>query len=100
MISSEVLGGPYLGICRVFLEEIPGGIGLRNDLIVGILVSLIGKSFRSGLERLTLDSSWLNVGTWGPSRPFLWLMRALLNGFGQPHAESLIALRISGVLLL
>ena len=53
-------------ICRVFLEEIPGGIGLRNDFIVGILVSLIGKAFLSGLERLTRDSSWLNVGTLQP----------------------------------
>ncbi|WP_063415419.1 hypothetical protein [Prochlorococcus marinus] len=66
MISAEVLGGSYLGICRVFLEEIPGGIGLRNDLIVGILVSLISKAFQSGLERLTPDSSWLNVGTLQP----------------------------------
>ena len=66
MISAEGLGGSHLGICRVFLEEIPGGIGLRNDLIVGILVSLIGKAFRSGLERLTRDSSWLNVGTLQP----------------------------------
>ena len=66
MISAEVLGGSYLGICRVFLEETPVGIGLRNDLIVGILVSLIGKAFRSGLERLTRDSSWLNVGNLPP----------------------------------
>ena len=66
MISAEGLGGSYLGLGGVFHEESPGGIGLRNDLIVGILVSLIGKPCRSGLKRLNRDSSWLNVGTLQP----------------------------------
>ncbi|CAX32145.1 Hypothetical protein PMT_2626 [Prochlorococcus marinus str. MIT 9313] len=29
-------------------------------------MSLIGKAFRSGLESLTRDSSWLNMGTFQP----------------------------------